>query len=126
MATFARTSKSSRPADGSGFGNAMITGRTLQHFTVTSAGMWSASGVVAGAVDFLADGSDYNKLVQAISQVGSIELLGTPLSGNVFHVGVSGFVGTAATGDQSLQAYCNNYVTYGSGVTSATVADFVY
>ena len=69
MATFARTSKSSRPADGSGFGNAMITGRTLQHFTVTSAGMWSASGVVAGAVDFLADGSDYNKLVQAISQV---------------------------------------------------------
>ena len=125
MATITRTNGGARPADGSSAGNAQITGRTLTHYTVTSAGMWSTSGVAAGAVNYLAPGSDYEKLVLAISQVGSIELLGTPLSGNLFHVALSGAAPSPSTGATSLQAYCNTYVN-GSGVSGATVAAFTY
>lgn len=125
MATITRTNGGARPADGSSAGNAQITGRTLTHYTVTSAGMWSTSGVAAGAVNYLAPGSDYEKLVLAISQVGSIELLGTPLSGNLFHVALSGAAPSPSTGPTSLQAYCNTYVN-GSGVSGATVTAFTY
>ena len=123
--TISRSNGGARPADGSSFGNAQITGRTLTHYTVTSAGVYSASGVAAGAVNYLATGSDYEKLVLAIEQVASIELLGIPLSGNIFHVGISGAAPSPATGPTSLQAYCNTYVS-GSGVAGATVAAFVY
>jgi hypothetical protein len=125
MATITRTNGGARPADGSSPGNAQITGRTLTHYTVTSAGMWSTSGVAAGAVNYLAVGSDYEKLVLAIEQIGSIELLGTPLSGNLFHVAISGAAPSPATGMTSLQAYCNTAVN-GSGVSGATVAAFTY
>jgi hypothetical protein len=124
--TISRANGGARPADGSSFGNAQITGRQLTHYTVTSAGMYSTSGVEAGAVNYLATGSDYEKLVLAIEQVGSIELLGQPLSGNLFHVALSGAAPSASTGPTSLQAYCNAYVSYGSGVAGATVAAFTY
>lgn len=117
MATIVRTNGGARPADGTSAGNAQITGRQLTHYTVTSAGLFGS--------DFLAAGSDYEKLVLAIEQVGSIELLGAPLSGNVFHVALSGSAPSPSTGATSLQAYCNTYVN-GSGVAGATVAAFVY
>ena len=120
--TISRVNGGARPADGSSAGNAQITGRTLSYYTVTSAGMWSTSGVAAGAVNYLAAGSDYEKLVLAIEQVGSIELLGVPQTGNLFHVAISGAAPSPATGAASLQAYCNAYVSYGSGVSGATVA----
>ena len=125
MATITRTNGGARPADGTSFGNAQITGRQLTHYTITSAGMYSTSGVDAGAVNYLAAGSDYEKLVLAIEQVGSIELLGAPLTGNLFHVAISGAAPSASTGPTSLQAYCNTYVN-GSGVAGATAAAFVY
>lgn len=125
MATITRTNGGARPADGTSFGNAQITGRQLTHYTVTSAGMWSTSGVAAGAVNYLAAGSDYEKLVLAIQQVGSIELLGAPQSGNLFHVALSGAAPSPSTGMTSLQAYCNTAVN-GSGVSGATVAAFTY
>jgi hypothetical protein len=125
MATITRTNGGARPADGSSFGNAQITGRQLTHYTITSAGVWSTSGVAAGAVNFLAPGSDYEKLVLAIEQIGSIELLGAPQSGNVFRVAISGAAPSPATGPTSLQTYCNTYVN-GSGVAGATVAAFTY
>ena len=125
MATISRTNGGARPADGTSFGNAQITGRQLTHYTVTSDGMWSTSGVAAGAVNYLAAGSDYEKLVLAIEQVGSIELLGAPQSGNLFHVAISGAAPSASTGATSLHAYCNTYVN-GSGVSGATVAAFTF
>ena len=125
MATITRTNGGARPADGSSFGNAQITGRQLTHYTITSAGVWSTSGVAAGAVNFLAAGSDYEKLVLAIEQIGSIELLGAPVSGNTFRVAISGAAPSPSTGPTSLQAYCNTYVN-GSGVAGATVAAFTY
>lgn len=125
MATITRTNGGARPADGTSAGNAQVTGRQLTHYTVTSAGMWSTSGVAAGAVNYLAAGSDYEKLVLAIEQVGSIELLGAPQSGNLFHVALSGAAPSPSTGPTSLQAYCNTYVN-GSGVSGATVAAFTY
>jgi hypothetical protein len=90
VTTITRVNGGARPADGTSSGNAQITGRTLTHYTVYSAGVYSASGVPAGAVNYLAAGSDYEKLVLAIEQVGSIELLGVPQSGNLFHVALSG------------------------------------
>ena len=124
MATITRTNGGARNL-GTDAANIAVTGRTLTHYTVTSAGVYSASGVAAGAVNYLAPGSDYEKLVLAIEQVGSIELLGQPLAGNLFHVALSGAAPSPATGPTSLQAYCNTYVN-GSGVASATVAAFVY
>ena len=88
--------------------------------------MFAAAGD-AGAVktNYLAAGSDYEKLVLAIEQIGSVELLGVPLTGNLFHVAISGAAPSPATGGTSLQAYCNTYVN-GSGVSGATVAAFTY
>jgi len=123
MATITRTNGGARPADGSSAGNAQITGRTLTHYTVTSAGLTTYGNGVN--INYLAAGSDYENLVLAIEQVGSIELLGIPLSGNLFHVGISGAAPSPSTGPTSLQAYCNTYVN-GSGVSGATVAAFVY
>lgn len=122
MATIARTNGGARPADGTSFGNAQITGRQLTHYTVTSAGMFSTGN---SPVNYLAAGSDYEKLVLAIEQVGSIELLGAPQAGNLFHVALSGAAPSPSTGATSLQAYCNTYVN-GSGVSGATVAAFTY
>ena len=123
MATISRTNGGARPADGSSFGNAQITGRQLTHYTVTSAGLTTFGNGVN--INYLAAGSDYEKLVLAIEQVGSIELLGIPLSGNLFHVAISGSAPSPSTGATSLQAYCNTYVN-GSGVSGATVAAFTY
>jgi hypothetical protein len=124
MATITRTNGGARNL-GTDAGNISVTGRALTHYTVTSAGLWSTSGVAAGAVNYLAAGSDYEKLVLAIEQIGSIELLGAPQTGNVFRVAVSGAAPSPATGGTSLQAYCNTYVN-GSGVAGATVAAFTY
>jgi hypothetical protein len=121
--TISRANGGARPADGSSAGNAQITGRTLTHYTVTSAGMTTYGNGLN--INYLAAGSDYEKLVLAIEQVGSIELLGIPLSGNLFHVGLSGAAPSPSTGATSLQAYCNTYVN-GSGVSGATVAAFTY
>ena len=123
MATITRTNGGARPADGTSFGNAQITGRQLTHYTITSAGLFTYGN--ATLINYLATGSDYEKLVLAIEQVGSIELLGAPVSGNTFRVAISGAAPSAATGGTSLQAYCNTYVN-GSGVSGATAAAFVY
>lgn len=121
--TLGRVNGGARPADGSSAGNAQITGRTLTHYTVTSAGLTTYGNALN--INYLAAGSDYEKLVLAIEQVGSIELLGIPLSGNLFHVAISGAAPSPSTGGASLQAYCNTYVN-GSGVSGATVAAFTY
>ena len=123
MATITRTNGGARPADGTSFGNAQITGRQLTHYTITSAGLFTYGN--ATLINYLATGSDYEKLVLAIEQVGSIELLGAPVSGNTFRVAISGAAPSAATGPTSLQAYCNTYVN-GSGVSGATAAAFTY
>jgi hypothetical protein len=122
MATITRTNGGARNL-GTDAANIAVTGRTLTHYTVTSAGMLTyGNGLV---INYLAAGSDYEKLVLAIEQVGSIELLGQPLSGNLFHVALSGAAPSPATGPTSLQAYANTYVN-GSGVAGATVATFTY
>jgi hypothetical protein len=123
MATITRTNGGARPADGTSFGNAQITGRQLTHYTITSAGLFTYGN--ATLINYLATGSDYEKLVLAIEQVGSIELLGAPVSGNTFRVAISGAAPSPATGGTSLQAYCNTYVN-GSGVSGATAAAFTY
>jgi len=123
MATITRTNGGARPADGTSFGNAQITGRQLTHYTITSAGLFTYGN--ATLINYLATGSDYEKLVLAIEQVGSIELLGAPVSGNTFRVAISGAAPSPSTGGASLQAYCNTYVN-GSGVSGATAAAFTY
>ena len=122
MATISRTNGGARNL-GTDAGNIAVTGRTLTHYTVTSAGMFTYGN--GTAINYLAAGSDYEKLVLAIEQVGSIELLGQPLAGNLFHVALSGAAPSPATGPTSLQAYANTYVN-GSGVAGATVAAFAY
>lgn len=122
MPTITRTNGGARPADGTSFGNTQITGRQLTHYTITSAGMFSTG---AASVNFLAAGSDYEKLVLAIEQIGSVELLGAPQSGNVFRVAISGASPAATSGIASLQGYCNTSVN-GSGVSGSTVALFAY
>ena len=123
ITTLSRANGGARPADGSSFGNAQITGRTLTHYTVTSAGLFTYGNALN--INYMAAGSDYEKLVLAIEAVGSIELLGIPTSGNLFHVAISGAAPSPATGGSSLQAYANTYVN-GGGVSGATVAAFVY
>ena len=118
--TISRANGGARPADGSSAGNAQITGRTL---TLTSAGLTTFGNGLN--INYLAAGSDYEKLVLAIESVGSIELLGYPQSGNLFHVGISGAAPSPSTGGASLQAYANTYVN-GGGVAGATVAAFTY
>ena len=122
MATITRTNGGARNL-GTDAANISVTGRTLTHYTITSAGLFTYGNALA--INFLATGSDYEKLVLAIEQVGSIELLGAPVSGNTFRVAISGAAPSPATGPTSLQAYCNTYVN-GSGVSGATVAAFSY
>ena len=123
MATISRTNGGARPADGTSFGNAQITGRQLTHYTVTSAGLFTFGN--GTAINYLAAGSDYEKLVLAIEQVGSIELLGAPVSGNTFRVAISGAAPSANVGLTSLQAYCNTAVN-GAGVSSCLIASYTY
>ena len=122
MATITRTNGGARNL-GTDAANISVTGRTLTHYTITSAGLFTYGNALA--INFLATGSDYEKLVLAIEQVGSVELLGAPVSGNTFRVAISGAAPSPATGPTSLQAYCNTYVN-GSGVSGATAAAFVY
>ena len=122
MATITRTNGGARNL-GTDAGNISVTGRTLTHYTVTSAGLLTYGNGLN--INYLAAGSDYEKLVLAIEQIGSIELLGQPLTGNLFHVALSGAAPSPSTGGASLQAYCNTYVN-GSGVSGATVAAFTY
>ena len=122
MATITRTNGGAKNL-GTDAGNISVTGRTLTHYTVTSAGLLTYGNGLN--INYLAAGSDYEKLVLAIEQIGSIELLGQPSSGNLFHVALSGAAPSASTGGTSLQAYCNTYVN-GSGVSGATVAAFAY
>ena len=122
MATITRTNGGARNL-GTDAGNISVTGRTLTHYTVTSAGLLTYGNGVN--INYLAAGSDYEKLVLAIEQIGSIELLGQPLTGNLFHVALSGAAPSPSTGGTSLQAYCNTYVN-GSGFSGATVAAFSY
>ena len=122
MATISRSNGGAKNI-GTDAGNIAVTGRTLTHYTVTSAGLFTYGNALA--INYLAAGSDYEKLVLAIEQIGSIELLGQPLSGNLFHVALTGAAPSPATGGTSLQAYCNTYVN-GSGVSGATVAAFSY
>ena len=127
--TISRVNGGARPADGSSFGNAQITGRQLTFYTVYSAGMYTYGN--GTNINYLAAGSDYEKLVLAIEQVGSIELLGAPQSGNLFHVALSGaapaanaiptaYYTTTTRSPGSLEAYANTYIN-GSGVSGATV-----
>jgi hypothetical protein len=116
MATITRTNGGARNL-GTDAANISVTGRTLTHYTVTLPGLYTyGNGVVRQ--DFLNAGSDYEKLVLAIEQVGSIELLGQPLSGNLFHVALTGAAPSPSTGGTSLQAYANGYVN-GSGIRDA-------
>jgi hypothetical protein len=122
MATITRVNGGAKNL-GTDAGNIAVTGRTLTHYTVTSGGLFTFGNGLN--INYLAAGSDYEKLVLAIEQIGSIELLGQPASGNLFHVALSGAAPSASTGGTSLQAYCNTYVN-GSGVSGATVAAFTY
>ena len=122
MATITRTNGGARNL-GTDAANISVTGRTLTHYTVTSPGLFTYGNALA--INFLATGSDYEKLVLAIEQVGSIELLGAPVSGNTFRVAISGANPQLTAGTASLQGYCNTSVN-GSGVAGATVAAFVY
>lgn len=107
-----RTNGWARPTDS---GNVSITGRHLTHYTI------GLTGVHTG---YAAADSDFEKLVRAISQVGSIELLGTPAA-DAFRVAISGAAPAATAGAYSLQGYCNTAVN-GSGVSGATVTAFTY
>ena len=123
MATISRTNGGARPADGTSFGNAQITGRQLTHYTVMADKLFSFGN--GTNINYLAAGSDYEKLVLAIEQVGSIELLGAPVSGNTFRVAISGAAPSANVGLTSLQAYANTAVN-GAGVSSCLIASFTY
>ena len=125
MATITRTNGGARPADGTSFGNAQITGRQLTHYTVLADKLFTyGNGTL---INYLAAGSDYEKLVLAIEQVGSIELLGAPVSGNTFRVAISGAAPSANVGYSSLQAFANaNPLGSGAGVSSCLIAAFTY
>jgi len=115
--TISRTNGYPQPTDGNN-GNLTITGRQLTHYTVTLGNVGVNPYVV---------GSNYDLLVKAIEQVGSIELLGDPTisGGNAFRVAISGAAPAATTGSYSLQGYCNTAAT-GAGVSGTTVAAFTY
>ena len=110
--TIARTNGWARPTDA---GNAQVTGRTLTHYTVSLASV---------DVGYAAVNSNFEKLIRAIEQIGSVELIGVPTSG-AFRVAISGAAPADTTGSASLQGYCNTAVN-GSGVAGTTVAVFVY
>lgn len=84
----------------------VVTGRELDMYTVSLANVH----VDSGAVD-----SDFEKLVRAIEQTSSIEILGTPSAG-AFRVAVSGSDVSAA----DLQVRCN------TAVAGTTVAAFIF
>ena len=119
--TIARTNGFPQPTDGNN-GNLTITGRQLTHYTVSLANV--------GVNPYVA-GSNFDLLVKAIEQVGSIELLGDPtgaatnLTNGAFRVAISGAAPAATSGAYSLQGYCNTAVN-GSGVSGTTVAAFTY
>jgi len=116
ITTLSRVNGFSQPTDGLN-GNLTITGRTLTHYTVTLANV---------GVNPYVPNSNFELLVRAIEQVGSIELLGDPTTtGGSFRVAISGAAPAATTGAYSLQGYCNTAVN-GSGVSGTTVAAFVY
>ena len=121
--TLGRLNGGARPADGSSFGNAQITGRQLTHYTVLADKLFTyGNGTL---INYLAAGSDYEKIVLAIEAIGSIELLGAPVSGNTFRVAISGAAPSANVGLSSLQAYANTSVN-GAGVSSCLIAAFTY
>jgi hypothetical protein len=125
--TISRVNGGARPADGTSFGNAQITGRQLIHYTISSDGLYTyGNGTVK---NYLAAGSDYEKIVLAIEAIGSIELLGAPVSGNTFRVAISGAAPTASnaspTATGNLTAYINTQIN-GGGVAGASAAAFTY
>jgi hypothetical protein len=123
MATITRTNGGARPADGTSFGNAQITGRQLTHYTVLADKLFTYGN--GTNINYLAAGSDYEKIVLAIEAIGSIELLGAPTAGNTFRVAISGAAPSANVGYASLQAYANTSVN-GAGVSSCLIAAFTY
>ena len=120
MATISRVNGGARPL-GTDAGNLSVTGRTLTHYTVTLAGLYDyGNGTVK---NYAATGSQFETLVLAIEQVGSIELLGAPQSGNLFHVALSGAAPTAP----QLQAYVNTSANVGgAGIVGTAVTSFTY
>lgn len=127
MATITRTNGGARPADGTSFGNAQITGRQLTHYTISSSGLFTyGNGTL---INYLAAGSDYEKIVLAIEAIGSIELLGAPVAGNTFRVAISGAAPTASNASPeltgNLTAYINTQIN-GGGVAGAAAAAFTY
>jgi hypothetical protein len=110
--TITRVNGYPQPTDGLN-GNLTITGRTLTHYTVTLANVGTNPYTV---------GSNFDLLVKAIEQVGSIELLGDPtISGaNAFRVAISGAAPSASSGTGNLQGICS------AAVAGTTVASFVY
>jgi hypothetical protein len=117
MATLARVNGGARNI-GTDAGNLSVTGRTLTHYTITSPGLYTFGN--GTNINYLAAGSDYEKLVLAIEQVGSIELLGQPASGNLFHVAITGAAPSPSTGTGNLQGIVN------AAVSGATAAAFTY
>jgi hypothetical protein len=91
-------------------GQTLVTGRSLQMFTI---------GLTSVETGYSAVNSDFEKLVRAIETVGSIEILGIPAA-NAFRVAVSGTEITASSGTGSLQSICN------AAVATTTVADFAF
>ena len=126
--TIQRVDGFAQPTDGLN-GNLTITGRTLTHYTIVGSGTLSGgawTGANVGVNPYVVY-SAYSNLAAAIEYVGSIELLGDPTTNNAqFRVAISGAAPSASTGATSLQAYCNAYVTYGSGVTGTLVTAFTY
>jgi len=114
--TIARTNGFPQPTDGLN-GNLTITGRALTHYTVALSNV--------GTNPYVA-GSNFDLLVKAIEQVGSIELLGDPTANtSQFRVAISGAAPAATSGAYSLQGYCNTAVN-GSGVSGTVVTAFTY
>jgi hypothetical protein len=129
--TIQRVDGFAQPTDGLN-GNLTITGRTLTHYTVVGAAQltpgWTGS-LTTGNIGYnpYQPYSSFSNVVNAIEYVGSIELLGDPTTNNAqFRVAISGAAPSASTGATSLQAYCNAYVTYGSGVAGTQVLAFTY
>lgn len=114
--TITRVNGFAQPTDGLN-GNLTITGRTLTHYTVALSGVGSNP---------YTPGSNFELLVRAIEQVGSIELLGDPTANtSQFRVAISGAAPAASSGAYSLQGYCNTAVN-GSGVSGTVVTAFTY
>ena len=105
MATPARVNGGALPIGSAG--QTLVTGRTLDFFTVSLTNVHSGYS----AVDSL-----FEQCVRQLETVGSVEILGTPASG-AFRVAISGSAATA--GD--LQTLLDAAVT-----GTVTVADFAF